>query len=73
MHPFELPRRRRFFGLGILGFLILLVVGLVLGGLFWGWLIMLAWALVASTTIGFAKAFWLGVIATVVIGAISGG
>lgn len=56
-------------GLGL--FLIILIIALLLGALFWGWVIMLVWPLVASSTIGFGKAFWLGLVATLIIGAIS--
>lgn len=61
-------------GLGLLTLPVLLVlVALVLGigGVFWGWIIMLAWPVFASTTIGFAKAFWMGVVATVIVGVFS--
>lgn len=58
-------------GLGVGAFLLLLAISLLLGSLFWGWVIMLVWPLVASSTIGFGKAFWLGLVATLIIGAIS--
>ena len=61
-------------GMGLLTIpLVLLMLAFVLavGGAFWGWLIMLAWPLFASTTIAFVKAFWIGVIVTVVLGALS--
>lgn len=58
-------------GLTVFAIILIFIAVLAIGGLFWGWIIMLAWPLVSASTIAFAKAFWLGVIATVVLGALS--
>jgi general stress protein CsbA len=58
---------------GVILFVVLVVLTLAIGGAFWGWIVMLAWPLFASSTISFAHAFWIGVIVTVVLGALGGG
>lgn len=61
-------------GLGLLTiplFFLLLAIVLGAGGAFWGWVIMLLWPHFATTTIGFAKAFWWGVLATFILGLFS--
>lgn len=57
-------------GLTVFAILLIFLVCLALGGLFWGWVAMLVWPLFA-TPIGFAKAFWVGVVVTLVLGVLS--
>lgn len=56
-------------GFGVLlGVILLIVVSLFLGGLFWGWVIMLVYPLFSTGTIGlFWTAFWWGVLVSIVI------
>lgn len=57
-------------GLTVFAILLIFLVCLALGGLFWGWVAMLIWPLFAAP-IGFAKAFWVGVVVTLVLGVLS--
>jgi hypothetical protein len=57
-------------GLTVFAIILIAIICLVLGGLFWGWVAMLIWPLFA-TPIGFAKAFWVGIVVTLVLGVLS--